>query len=186
MTVFDAVILTGGTGERLGGIDKASIEVGRSALIDSVIAAVTGAADVICVGPELSTERPVLWTRENPPGGGPVAGIAAGLELVEAPVVVVLAVDLPFVTAAVVARLVELCTGDDAALVVDAAGTPQPLLAAYRADVLSDRVRDLGVTDGASMHSLIEGLRYATLLAPDAARDVDTPADLERARGEIR
>jgi molybdopterin-guanine dinucleotide biosynthesis protein A len=184
VTAFDAVILAGGRGERLGGVDKAAIVVDGVTLLDRVVAAAHNATQVICVGPERSTSRPVRWTRERPPGGGPVAALAAGLELVAAPVVVVLSVDLPFVRSNLLSSLVERCADADAALAEDEAGIAQPLLAAYRTEALRDRLAALGDPTGASMKDLISDLAHVTIPAPDESRDLDTPEDLERMRAD--
>lgn len=181
--VFDAVILAGGRGERLGGVDKAAVVIDGVTLLDRVVAAAAEATQVICVGPEHDTSRPVRWTREHPPGGGPVAALASGLELVEGLVVVVLAVDLPFVTPDDVTSLVEGCAGADAALAEDDAGIHQPLLAAYRTEPLRARVRSLGSPEGASMMALVNGLDRATIPAPNASQDLDTLEDLQRMGG---
>jgi molybdopterin-guanine dinucleotide biosynthesis protein A len=185
-TSFDALILAGGGAERLGGIDKATITIGGATLLERAVGAVEAARAVVCVGPQRDVGCPVVWTREHPVGGGPVAGLSAGLDLVEASIVVVLAVDHPFVTTELVARLVETCAldGVDAALAGDDAGIAQPLLAAYRVAWLSACLRAIGSPAGASMTRLIEGLRFVTVPAPVAARDLDTPEDLERARRE--
>ena len=187
MTSFDAVILAGGSGRRLGGVDKAALTVGGATLLERTLDAVERARTVVCVGPERplrDTGRTVAWTREQPPGGGPVAALGAGLDLVHDPVVAVLAVDHPFVTNEVVTRLVETCAlaDTDAALAGDAAGVFQPLLGAYRTESLRTCLRAIGSPRGASMARLIEGLRCVTVPAPDAAQDCDTPEDLERAR----
>lgn len=185
MTSFDAVILAGGSGERLGGIDKASIKVGDTTLLDRVVAATSDANRVVCVGPERATVHPVLWTREEPLGGGPAAALAAGLALVESPSVVVLAVDLPFVTQDVVSSLVERLVDAEAALAADKEGIHQPLLAAYRTETLRARVSSLGNLAGASMNDLIDGFDRVTIPAPVGSQDLDTPEDLERMRAKI-
>lgn len=185
MTSFDAVILAGGSGERLGGIDKASIKVGDTTLLDRVVAATSDANRVVCVGPERATVHPVLWTREEPLGGGPAAALAAGLALVESPSVVVLAVDLPFVTQDVVSSLVERLVDAEAALAADKEGIHQPLLAAYRTETLRARVSSLGNLAGASMNDLIDGFDRVTIPAPVVSQDLDTPEDLERMRAKI-
>lgn len=184
MTSFDAVILAGGRGERMGGLDKASVLFDGTPMLDRVLAATAGATRVVVVGPERPTAQPVRWTREEPPGGGPVAAVAAGLAHVEAPVVVVLAVDLPFVTGEIVTRLIERCSADvDAALVEDEGGARQPLLAAYRVPSLRSRLVHLGDPSGASMRTLTGDMTVVTLSAPHEARDIDTSEDLERAQG---
>ncbi|MER6005521.1 NTP transferase domain-containing protein [Nonomuraea angiospora] len=95
---FDAVILAGGEARRLGGADKPGLTVGGRSLVEHVVTAVAGARTTIVVGPE----RPipgVVFVREDPPRSGPVPALAAGLNGVTAPWVVLLAGDLPFITA---------------------------------------------------------------------------------------
>lgn len=72
------ILLTGGTGRRLGGVDKASIDVGGDTLFDRAVGAALG-RPLVVVGPERNTKRTVTFTREDPPGGGPAAGVAAGV-----------------------------------------------------------------------------------------------------------
>src|SRR3954451_21606618 len=88
---YDAVVLAGGSGRRLGGVDKPALRVGSTSLLDRVLGAVPDASSVVVVGPSRATSRPVTWVREDPPGGGPVAALAAGLPLMTAPFVAVLA-----------------------------------------------------------------------------------------------
>jgi molybdopterin-guanine dinucleotide biosynthesis protein A len=180
---FDAVILAGGEGIRLGGVDKAMLRVDGSTLLELVLDATVGASKAIVVGPprDLPLPRSVEWTREVPEGGGPVAALAAGLDRVERSFVLVVAVDMPYVTRDVVVRLVDSSAGDRAVLVADAAGKAQPLLASYPVDPLRHRLRALGRLDGLSMTRLVEGLSFVTVSDPVAARDCDTPADLELA-----
>ena len=180
---FDAVVLAGGRGTRLGGVDKALLRVDGSTLLERVLDATRSASNAIVVGPprDLPLPRSVEWTREVPEGGGPVAALAAGLERVEQPFVLVVAVDMPYVTRDVVVRLVESSSEDRGALIVDETGKLQPLLAAYPVDPLRHRLRALGRLDGLSMTRLVEGLSFVTVADPIAARDCDTPADLELA-----
>lgn len=179
---FDAIVLAGGGGRRLGGVDKALLDVGGSTMLDRVLDALGEARRIVCVGPVRTTSLPVIWTSEEPPGGGPVAGIAAGLDRIGGRVVAVLAVDLPLVNSATVARLVNACTGACPALATDRNGTPQPLLAAYPVDVLHSRLEALGDPVDASMKQLLDGVDYVTVDVASAARDVDTPADLQMIR----
>ncbi|XVV06848.1 molybdenum cofactor guanylyltransferase [Actinosynnema sp. CA-248983] len=65
---WDAVVLAGGRGSRLGGVDKAAVEVGGRTLLDHALDAVRGARRTVVVGPEKPVPG-VVWTREEPPGG---------------------------------------------------------------------------------------------------------------------
>lgn len=182
---YDAVVLAGGAARRLGGADKPGLMVDDRALLDRVLDAVDGAQRTIVVGPERATGWPVVWTREQPAGGGPVAALAAGLVVVTAPTVVVLAADLPFVGAAV-SLLVEAVAGHDAALLVDGEGRTQPLVAAYKAAAVRTALAALPAVEGASMRSLVAGLSVVGVPDPGgprpAAYDCDTWDDVEQAR----
>lgn len=182
---YDGVVLAGGAARRLDGADKPGIVLDDRALLDRVLDALVGAATTVVVGPARSTSRAVVWTREDPPGGGPVAALAAGVALVEKPTVVVLAADLPFVGSAVGPLLTAL--GDrDAAVLADRDGRLQPLVAAYRTAALRAALAALPAVDGASMRSLLAELSVVTVPDPGgprpAAHDCDTWGDVDRAR----
>ncbi|MGI8623834.1 MAG: NTP transferase domain-containing protein, partial [Solirubrobacteraceae bacterium] len=79
MPSFDAIVLAGGRGRRLGGVDKAALRVGDKTLLTRALDAVAGASRQIVVGPPRSLPDGVVGVSEEPLGGGPVAGLAAGL-----------------------------------------------------------------------------------------------------------
>jgi molybdenum cofactor guanylyltransferase len=77
---YAAVILAGGAGRRLGGVDKPMLAVGGRPMLARVLDAVADAAVRVVVGPPtLSLPDGVVRVSEEPPGGGPVAAAAAGL-----------------------------------------------------------------------------------------------------------
>ncbi|MDQ4090592.1 MAG: nucleotidyltransferase family protein, partial [Actinomycetota bacterium] len=78
------IVLAGGAGRRMGGVDKAALVVGGVPLLDRVLGAARPVCDrLVVVGPERPTEvAGVTFVREDPPGGGPVPGVAAGLAAV--------------------------------------------------------------------------------------------------------
>jgi molybdopterin-guanine dinucleotide biosynthesis protein A len=106
---FVAVILAGGRASRLSGLDKMSIEVGGRSLLQRSVDAVAGAEPVVVVGPCRAVVGEVVWTRERPPGAGPVAALAAGIaalpDLGDATELAVLAADLRNIEPATVDRL---------------------------------------------------------------------------------
>lgn len=180
-----AVVLAGGAGRRLGGTDKPALVVGGRTLLDRSVAAAAGAgaAQVVVVGPWRDTGTPVTWTREDPPGGGPLAGLAAGLAALDLPpdALVVLAADLPRVSSALVGRLLAGLRPDvDAVAVIDASGWVQPLVAAYRTGPLRAALDAVGDPRDRPVRRLLERLRVATLRDDDGAADIDTPGDLAR------
>ncbi|MBC3843431.1 NTP transferase domain-containing protein [Streptacidiphilus sp. 4-A2] len=204
---YDAVVLAGGAARRLGGADKPGLPIGGTPLLERVLAGCAGAGTTVVVGPRRPTGRPVRWAREQPPGGGPVAAIAAALPLVTAGTVLLLAADLPFFDAATADRLCAALTGTapatataaaadaaqadaaqaDAAVLVDAEGREQPLAAAYRTDALRAALALLGRPVRAA--AAAAGRRLPTLRLPDpdaVATDCDTWDDVERAQARAR
>jgi len=176
-----AVVLAGGTAARMDGVDKASVELAGVTLLERALAATMTATEVVVVGHQVPTSRPVTWTLEDPAGGGPAAGLLAGLGrfLVAPDLVAVLAVDMPGVTAGTVARLAWVVEGDDdvdGARLVDEDGRAQPLAAVYRREALAAAApADVEQHHGLPVRRLLEPLRLVDVPAVgDEARDVDT------------
>ena len=182
-----AIVLTGGGGVRLGGADKASIEVGGRTLLEHSLAALSDIGEVVVVGAEVPTSRPVTFTREDPVGGGPAAGLLAGLgRFARTPqAVVVLAVDMPLVGPGTVGRLLAAAAGAEGAVLVDDDGRQQYLCAAYSVDALERARRASGAETGhgLAMGRLVGDLVLAEVPAVGSeARDLDTWADLAALR----
>jgi molybdopterin-guanine dinucleotide biosynthesis protein A len=178
---YDAVVLAGGSSRRMGG-DKTMLLVGGVSLLDRALAAVSGAEQIVVVGPARPVKVTVQWTREEPAGAGPAAALAAGLRELTAPIVVALAADLPFVTAQAVARLVNAAE-PSGAVIADAAGAPQWLLGAWPRQLLTDALA--GDQVGRSLRASLAPLGPALLVADETAPewfDCDEPADLQAAK----
>jgi molybdopterin-guanine dinucleotide biosynthesis protein A len=181
------IVLTGGAAVRFQGADKASIEVAGVTLLEHVLGALGEVPDVVVVGPEVVTSRPVTFLREDPPGGGPAAGLLAGVRgFPRAPrQVAVVAVDMPLVTTATVRRLM-LSAEEDGAVLVDDDGRVQYLCALYRTDALLAAAPALGDEHGLSVRSLVAGLLLGRVPALAwEAQDVDTWEDLVRMRERL-
>jgi molybdenum cofactor guanylyltransferase len=177
------VVLCGGQSTRLG-TDKIAAPLGGATVLDRLLGALPPTWPVVAVGPERPTRRPVRWTREAPPGGGPVAGVAAGLPAVETELVVVVAGDMPFAGPAAV-RLAGALRDDpatDAVVALDH-DQPNPLLAAYRTarlrQVLPDPAHDRPA------RSLLALTHILLALDDEALMDVDTPEALEAVRHRL-
>ena len=189
---YDAIVLAGGAGRRLGGAGKAALEVGGRTLLEWVLAAAAGAERRIVVGPDpwpggvVARGAPagglpdVVVVREQPPGGGPVRALRRGLAEVTAPLLVLLAADLPFLRAAHVEMLVASCGGADGAMLADDGGRPQWLAGCWRAAALRAALAGYA---GDSMRGLLGPLKPGLVRVPgEPWRDCDTPEDLARAR----
>lgn len=184
------MILTGGTARRLEGADKASLEVEGVTLLEHALAATAEAAQVVVVGEPVLTSRPVTWTREDPPFGGPAAALLAGMDALgpEVELFWALAVDMPRVTAATTRRLASaLRRAEDAAgvVLVDAEGNRQPLAAIYRRERLAAARPDPGQESGLPLRRLLADLSLVELATVGSeSQDVDTWSDLESIRAE--
>lgn len=174
-----AILLSGGCGRRLGGVDKGAVEVGAGTLLDRAVAALGTAC------------APVVVVDRTTTADGPLAAVAAGWALIGQQAedrpdgAVVLAVDMPFVPAALLAWLV--AQPGSVVPVVD--GHPQPLCARYEGAQL-DRAVALVAEGARSMHALLDAgpvhfaaeTEWHALATPGDFVDVDTPADLAAAR----
>ncbi len=187
---YDAVLLAGGRASRMSGIDKTALVADGLALSDHAVAAAARARSVVLVGLRDGRSAPdgVVVTREDPPFGGPVAGIAAGLVAVPepAPWTLVLACDLVRPERAVDAllRAADDTADVDGFVAVDEDGRRQPLLALYRSSALREAVQALGDPTDAAVRRLTAGLRLVEVpLSDGLCADVDEPADAARVTG---
>ncbi|MBQ1090966.1 NTP transferase domain-containing protein [Streptomyces sp. B93] len=191
-TAYDAVVLAGGGARRLGGVDKPGVRVGGRALLDRVLAACADARRTVVVAEPRETARPVLWAREDPPGGGPLAALGAGLRHSTAELVLVASADLPFLDTGTVRRLRDALRtgGADGAQLIDAEGRAQPLVAVYRAAALrrglASVTEERGGLTGLPLRLLTAGLHLTRVPDPVAAFDCDTWDDIAIARARIR
>jgi molybdopterin-guanine dinucleotide biosynthesis protein A len=211
MSPLDAVILAGGRAERLGGASKPDLVVGGRSLLETAIAAArsAGAERIVVVGPPELEAPGCLVVREEPPFGGPVAALAAGLAALVEPEqipggrvapggpapgphdILVLAADLPHAEAAVARLLAERADAPetDGVCLVDTSGRSQWLTAVYgraalaRAfDALTEPDRDPGRLHGAAMRRLAASVDLTLVADHGTSRDIDTWSDLAEAR----
>jgi molybdopterin-guanine dinucleotide biosynthesis protein A len=181
---YAAVILAGGTAVRMDGVDKAAVEYAGRTLLEHALAAVSGAVEVVVVGDPVPTSRPATFVREDPPQGGPAAGLLAGRDaLLAGPAyLAVLAVDMPRVSADTFQRLLAAAEGGDGAFLADSSG--RRALAGVLDLAALDRVRP-GEPSGLPLQRLLAPLNLAAVPGqPGEARDVDTWSDLRELREE--
>jgi molybdopterin-guanine dinucleotide biosynthesis protein A len=181
MVRWDAIVLAGGRGSRLGGVDKGALVIGGSSLLERTIHAVRGADRVMVVG---DVEAPdAIVVQETPRHGGPAAAVGAGLAEVTAPYVLLLGCDQPFVADAI-DTLVDAATGDGV-VAVDANGRRQHLMSVVRVESLRGSAAALGDLHGQSLRALLGPLDLREIAVPArSALDIDTWDDHEEARAE--
>ncbi|MEV2224173.1 NTP transferase domain-containing protein [Nocardia vinacea] len=186
MTTADAIVLAGGRASRMGGVDKPAIIIGGRSMLDAALAAVAPCARTVVVGPHRpELDARIVQVREVPPGAGPVAAVGAGLRALgptAAPLVVVLAADLPFLSPTTVTELIRrgIESGADAVFAADESGRPQYLIGVWRRTALTEALTRLDSLINQPMKALIPA-DTVTVAMPGIA-DCDTEEQVRRAR----
>lgn len=200
MTRVQSVLLAGGAGSRLGGVDKALLarndrtllEHWTDALAEREVSGVVVGSDHL----RRHLRSDVLLTREVPPLSGPAAAVCAGVRALAqvgpaepAEVLLLLAVDTvdpgPLLDWLLdwIPALRE--TGEEAMVPRDQQGQFQMLSCAVTRVWLSNRVSHLapGEETGRSLRWLLTAAPTAHPLMPAGlGRDVDTPEDAQQLR----
>lgn len=144
---------------------------------------------VAVVPPSVRVPDGVARTLEDPPGGGPLAGIDAGLRALgvgDDVLVVVVSVDAPGV-AAFLSALLEPALGESSDGRIVRGGDPEPfdqyLMGVYRAASLrraiDEAVAAYGSVRGVGVRRVLRALDVERVsVSADACRDIDTPEDV--------
>lgn len=181
------ILLTGGASRRLS-TDKASLLVHGERLADRQARLLREVcAPCVEVGPGASGLTAV---REDPTGAGPLAAVAAGAAALRRQGhgggALVVAVDLPLLTSAVLRFLADFPGGGS--VVPFVAGRAQPLCARYSGGALdaAARLTSAGERSMGALLAAVDDLQWAgprmwgSVAPPEAFADVDTPEDAER------
>ncbi len=193
-----AIVLAGGASSRFGS-DKLAASIDGRPLLHHVLSAVAEVADCIVLvlapdagAPDLPEDlgMPVVLARDAVRHGGPLAGLAAGIEAIDGGgTVLVAGADMPWLQPAVLRLLVETLDRAAALAAVTLAATdPAPLPMAIRPSVVGTAIDTILARGGRrSLRALLEAVPSATVpeatwrpLDPGARtlRDIDRPADL--------
>jgi molybdenum cofactor guanylyltransferase len=182
-----AVVLAGGSSQRFPP-DKLAELVDDEPLLNRALASLPDEFVVVVVGSVRDVARSVIFTSEDPPGGGPAAGLVAGVRRALAEpsdAIVTLPADAPLggqAASTLLSRL-EDESSTQAVVGVDAHGREQPLQLALRpaaAEALV-AVAGPGGAAGVSARRLLDALRPGLVgqeLAPAEVWDIDTPEQL--------
>ena len=188
------LILAGGASRRMG-IDKPGLDFGGATLLERAIGTMQAVFPQVIVSvraPRADVSVPQV--SDEPVGGGPLAGLCAGLAAATTPWVFAVAADMPFVRSDVIRRLAAQRHGVQAVVpVID--GIRQPLAAFYAKSALP-AIRALLAAPGrpglcAALERLnVRLVHESGLLDVDPGLktfiDLDTPADLAAARRNDR
>ena len=136
------IVLAGGMGRRMGGVDKGLVELDGKPMVAHVLARLSPQVDAVLINANQNAERyaafglPVL---ADAVGGfaGPLAGLHAGMSAATTPFVATVPCDSPFLPLDLVARLSKGLVAMDAQLAVARTfDQPHPVFALVRRDVL--------------------------------------------------
>ena len=180
-----AAILAGGHARRLGGVNKGTLTVGTAAIIDRQLDALRAlAAEVFVVGRDdpAWTARGLRVVGDEIPDGGPLGGIYTAIRHSPCDRTLVVACDLPFLSAAFLQRLVDVA---DADLVIPRSERGyEPLCAIYSRRCEVD-IHDRLVRGEYEAWRRPQGIRVAEVSVGDdlSVVNVNTPHDYERAKG---
>ncbi len=130
--MWSAAILSGGRAARFGGRDKSALMIDGQSILNRQIAELTRLTDDVMI---VGSRDPVANDRariidDEVPDRGPLGGLQAALVAARADQVAVVACDMPYVSAALLAYMLML-TQDADAVVPRIDGRYHPLCAAY-------------------------------------------------------
>ncbi|MEL4504293.1 molybdenum cofactor guanylyltransferase [Luteococcus sp. H138] len=184
-----AIVLAGGQSRRMG-VPKATLLLDGKTLLRHAVDACANFSPIVVVGPpelaSLLTDVPgCILTREEPPGGGPSVGLAAGLAALEenrAETVQVLCCDLPRAGGLVAALDGHDWAGCEALVPVDSQCWPQYLSARYRLAALRAAIPAESEARDQGVRRLLSGLHAKLVpLEEELVADVDDPQAASRA-----
>lgn len=180
-TGWTAVVLAGGRASRLGGRTKPQLVIDGRALLAHLIDGLPAEVPIVVVGPEQPVPRPVVFRREEPVFGGPVAALAAALDAVDTSALALVGGDMPY-AGLVLSQLAAEWSGEEAIVPVDQTGRRQLLCSVLSTHAVGHALAELGDPAGRSVRGLLDRLAVVErpLSPEDSAllRDIDTPADL--------
>lgn len=197
MQHLSGAILAGGRASRLGGTAKALLPLGGARIVDRQLEALRGAlagggdASLMIVANDVATYAfsGVRVVGDRIAGAGALGGLVTALAESTADATLVLACDLPFVTASFLRYLVEQCDGFDVALPRTDDGY-HPLCACWTRDARAELERR-AVEGQRRIIDALSALRVREIGPSEVARfddpagtllfNVNTPHDYERA-----
>lgn len=180
---WDAIVLAGGRGSRLGGVDKAALEFDGETLLARTLRAVAGAGRIIVAGDPGPVPQGAILVQEEPRFAGPAAAIGAAMAEVRAPYVFLAGCDHPFLADAVDLLLDE--ASGDGVIAIDADGRRQYLMSVLDAAALRASIAAQATLVDLAVRALLVPLELMEIPIPArAALDIDTWHDQEKALAE--
>jgi len=194
---ISAVLLAGGQGSRMGGIDKGLVELAGKAMAAHALARLAPQVDELLINANQNLER---WRAFGYPvfsddfGGadgfcGPLAGLHGALARARHPFVLSAPCDSPFLPPDLVARLARALHASAAQLAVaTTAGRAHPVFCLCRRE-LAPQLADFLAAGGRKVgawHSTLQVVEVPFDDNPAAFRNINTAAELSAAEHDLR
>lgn len=177
------IVLAGGRGSRLGGVDKAALELEGESMLDRALRVVADHR-VIVVGDAVVPDAVVV--QEEPRFSGPAAAIGAGLAEITEPYVLIVPCDQAHLDEVVPTLLAAEIGTSDGVVAVDPSGRRQHLLCLVRTPALRAAVAEQPTLLNLSVRALLAPLVLVEVpVTARGALDIDTWHDRERAEGAV-
>ncbi len=181
------IVLAGGRGVRLGGLPKGLIRLRNGeTVVEGLLGLAKGAAFVSTNHPEWYERLEVPLIADLVPDKGAPGGVVTGLAVAATEWVTIVACDMPFVTAQMLADLHARRHKGADVVCFTRAGQLEPLVGIYRRELCFDWSPRL---DGnPSLKELVSSVRLDTLEAEEPARllSLNSPDDLRDAAESFR
>ena len=186
MSPITGIVLAGGQGRRMGGVDKGLQLLHGKPMVAHVLARLAGQVDEIVINANQNLEayrafgHPVV---SDDVGGfaGPLAGLHAGLNAASHPLVVTVPCDSPFLPLDLVSRLAKKMEGVDLA-VAKTGDQPHPVFSLLRKSLFENLDAFLR-GGGRKIDAWYGKLRHVEVLFDDEAdafRNINTLEELRR------
>ena len=180
------LVLAGGLGRRMGGVDKGLSRLGDEPLVAHIIRRLAPQVGRIIINANQNHDNyagfgwPFIGDRIEG-YAGPLAGLEAGLAACTTPYLVTAPCDSPFLPADLVSRLAESLTAHKASIAVARTGDQlHPVFSLIRSDELPD-LQAFVNAGGRRMEAWLKRLRWVPCPfddCPDAFANINTPDEL--------
>ena len=183
-----AIVLCGGRGQRLGGVDKPLLRLGERTLLGHVIERLRPQVDRIALSCARFEDSYLEFGYTVVPdlraGEGPLGGIVSALPEAPGPWMLTMPADTPFLPRNLVEALAPACRREGAS-VATAAGRRQNLTMLFD-QARADSLRAFFESGGRAIHRWLDAHAVPTVEFPASGfLNVNTPADLDAARKRL-
>ena len=182
--MWSAAILAGGRARRFGGRDKSALIVHGKSILEHQMALLTTLTDDVMIVGARNAPRAARLVADRVPGCGPLGGLHAALAEARGRATIVVACDMPYLSAPFLAHLLALTDEADAVVPRTDRGY-HPLCAAYTPACLAPAAARLA-EGRMTMVDLFEDVRVRAVTTVEIARfgnsdrlltNVNTPAE---------